>query len=125
MAPRQLQIDKLLETVVREGVSDLHITVGQPPVVRQSGHMVRLPTKTLEKEDTTALMKSITPERNQQELQERGGTDFGFAFGDKARFRVSVFSSAAWKSLTSLDEAPMRSSICFCLRAVLSALIRR
>lgn len=91
MAPRQLQIDKLLETVVREKISDLHITVGQPPVVRQGGHMVRLETKSLEKEDTAQLMKSITPERNQQELQERGGTDFGFAFGDKARFRVSVF----------------------------------
>ena len=42
-------------------------------------------------EDTTSLMKSITPERNQQELQEVGGTDFGFAYGDKARFRVAVF----------------------------------
>lgn len=88
---RQIQIDKLLETVVREGVSDLHITVGQPPVVRSSGRMTPLKTKSLDKEDTTALMKSITPERNQQQLQERGGTDFGFAFGDKARFRVSVF----------------------------------
>jgi len=38
-----------------------------------------------------SLMKSITPERNQQELQEEGGTDFGFAFGDMARFRVAVF----------------------------------
>jgi twitching motility protein PilT len=36
-------------------------------------------------------MRSITPDRNQQELQEEGGTDFGFAFGDKGRFRVSVF----------------------------------
>jgi twitching motility protein PilT len=36
-------------------------------------------------------MKSVTPERNQQELQEEGGTDFGFAFGDQARFRVAVF----------------------------------
>jgi twitching motility protein PilT len=36
-------------------------------------------------------MKSITPERGQQELQEEGGTDFGFAYGDEARFRVSVF----------------------------------
>jgi twitching motility protein PilT len=36
-------------------------------------------------------MKSITPERNQQELQEVGGTDFGFAYGEQARFRVSVF----------------------------------
>ncbi|MFO1041649.1 MAG: type IV pilus twitching motility protein PilT [Planctomycetaceae bacterium] len=86
-----LQIDKMLETVVRERVSDLHITTGQPPVVRVGGHMVRLETKTLTPEDTVGLMKSITPERNQQELQEVGGTDFGFAFGDKARFRVAVF----------------------------------
>lgn len=86
-----IQIDKLLETVVKEKVSDLHITVGQPPVVRLGGRMVRLETKTLEPSDTVALMKSITPERNQQELQEMGGTDFAFAFGEKARFRVAVF----------------------------------
>jgi twitching motility protein PilT len=86
-----LQIDKLLETVVKENCSDLHIVTGQPPVVRQSGRLRRLETKSMEPEDTSALMKSITPERNQQELQEVGGTDFGFAFGDKGRFRVSVF----------------------------------
>ncbi len=88
---RSFQIDKLLETVVKERVSDLHITVGQPPVVRSGGRLVRLETRTLTADDTTNLMKSICPERNQQELQERGGTDFGFAFGDKARFRVAVF----------------------------------
>ena len=86
-----VQIDKLLETVVKEKVSDLHITTGQPPVVRASGRMQRLETKVLTPEDTVSLMKSITPERNQQELQEVGGSDFGFAYGDKARFRVSVF----------------------------------
>ncbi len=86
-----LQIDKMLETVVREKASDLHITTGQPPVLRMGGHLVRLETKTLTPEDTVGLMKSICPERNQQELQEVGGTDFGFAFGDKARFRVAVF----------------------------------
>jgi len=36
-------------------------------------------------------MKSITPERCQRELQEMGSADFGFAYGDKARFRVSIF----------------------------------
>ena len=86
-----LQIDKLLETVVREGISDLHLTTKQPPVVRLDGRMVKLETKTLDADDMVGLMKSITPERSQQELQEVGGTDFGFAFGDKARFRVSVF----------------------------------
>lgn len=86
-----IQIDKLLETVVKESVSDLHIVCGQPPVVRKGGRMVKLDTKSLEPEDCVSLMKSITPERNQQELQETGSSDFGFAFGDKARFRVSVF----------------------------------
>jgi twitching motility protein PilT len=84
-------IDKLLETVVNQKASDLHITVGQPPVVRMDGRMKRLETKSLEPDDTMGLMKSITPERCQQELQEVGGSDFGFAFGDKARFRVSIF----------------------------------
>jgi twitching motility protein PilT len=50
-----------------------------------------LETKVLTPDDTRALMKAITPERNQQELSEGGGTDFGFAFGDVARFRVAVF----------------------------------
>ncbi|MFZ5831107.1 MAG: type IV pilus twitching motility protein PilT [Planctomycetota bacterium] len=84
-------IDKLLQTVVSRKASDLHITVGQPPVLRLDGRMKRLETKSLEPEDTVALMKSVTPERCQQELQEVGGTDFGFAFGDQCRFRVSVY----------------------------------
>jgi len=64
---------------------------GRPPVLRIHGRLRSLETKVLEPDDTAALMKSITPDRNQQELQEEGGTDFGFAFGDAARFRVSIF----------------------------------
>ena len=83
--------DKLLETVYVQGASDLHIAVGQPPVLRLHGRLVRLETKVLEPDDTVALMKSITPDRCQQELQQTGSTDFGMAYGDKARFRVSIF----------------------------------
>ncbi len=86
-----LLIDKLLQTVVTQKASDLHLTVGSPPVLRLYGHMRPLQTKVLEPSDTSALMKSITPERCQQELQEVGGTDFGFSFGELARFRVAVF----------------------------------
>jgi twitching motility protein PilT len=60
-------------------------------VLRIDGGLRSLETKVLAPDDTVALMKSVTPERNQQELQEEGGTDFGFAFGEKGRFRVSVF----------------------------------
>ena len=84
-------IDKLLSAVVKQGASDLHITVGQPPVLRLSGRMQKLKTKVLEESDTMGLMKSITPDRCQQEFQETGSTDFGFAFGEEARFRVSIF----------------------------------
>jgi twitching motility protein PilT len=86
-----IHIDRLLETVVRQNASDLHLTVGRPPVIRLDGHLRSLETKVLTPDDTVALMKSITPERNQQELSEEGGTDFGFGFGDGARFRVAVF----------------------------------
>jgi twitching motility protein PilT len=84
-------IDKLLSACVKQGASDLHITTGQPPVLRLHGRMQKLKTKVLEPADTVALMKSITPDRCQAEFQETGSCDFGFSFGDAARFRVSVF----------------------------------
>src|SRR5260370_39049250 len=87
-----LLIDKLLSTVVTQRASDLHLTVGSPPMLRLGGHMRPLATKVLESADTSSLMKSITPERCQQELQEVGGPDFGFAFGDMARFRGAIFN---------------------------------
>ncbi len=86
-----IHIDRLLETVIKQGASDLHLTVGRPPVVRLHGHLRSLETKVLAPEDTVALMKAITPERGQQELQEEGGCDFAFAFGDAGRFRVAIF----------------------------------
>jgi len=99
-------IDKLLQTVVNRNASDLHIAVGQPPVLRLHGRLVKLETKVLEPEDTVALMKSISPERCQQELQEQGGSDFGFAFGDQARFRVSIFKQKGYVGMV-LRQIPL------------------
>jgi twitching motility protein PilT len=91
-----IQIDRLLEATIKKGASDLHISVGRPPVLRLNGALRELATKVLEPDDTMALMKSITPDRGQQELQEVGSADFGFAFRSadgsaQARFRVAVF----------------------------------
>jgi twitching motility protein PilT len=94
-----IQIDRLLETVVRTKASDLHLAVGKPPVIRLHGSLRDLQTKILEPEDTIALMKSISPERVQQEFEETGSGDFGFAYGDKARFRVSVFKQKGCASM--------------------------
>jgi twitching motility protein PilT len=86
-----LQIDKLLHTVIQIKASDLFLTVGSPPVLKKSGRMRPLDTKVLDNDDTTGLMKSITPDRCQQELQERGGTDFAIEFVEGNRFRTSIF----------------------------------
>jgi twitching motility protein PilT len=48
-------IDKLLQAAVKQGASDIHIVVGQPPVFRLHGRMRKLETKVLEPEDTMAL----------------------------------------------------------------------
>ena len=94
-----IQIDRLLETVVRQKASDLHLVVGRPPCLRLRGGIRELQTKPLEGEDTMALMKSITPERIQQEFEETGSGDFGFAYGEQARFRVSIFKQKGVASL--------------------------
>src|SRR4026207_3049 len=81
----------LLQLVVSEGSSDLHIRVGAPPVIRLHGVLHRVEGPTLAPEDTEELMRSITSEEHIRQVRERGGADFGFAFGEVARFRVSVF----------------------------------
>src|SRR6202453_698943 len=81
----------LLQLVVSEGSSDLHIRVGIPPVIRVHGILHRVEGPPLTPDDTEELMRSITSEDHIQHVRERGGADFGFAFGELARFRVSVF----------------------------------
>lgn len=81
----------LLQLVVSEGASDLHVRVGVPPVIRVHGVLQRVDGPPLRPQDSDELMRSITSEDYIQHVRENGGADFGFAFGDAARFRVSVF----------------------------------
>jgi twitching motility protein PilT len=84
-------MDRLMQACISQGGSDIHIIVGRPPIFRIDGRLRPLETKVLEPDDTITLMKSIAPERAQTEFAEVGGADFAFAFGDLARFRVSIF----------------------------------
>ena len=87
------QMNDLLELVVDQGASDLHLQVGQPPTLRISGGMVPIDGPVLTPADTEKLMLSITPDNHQQNVKLHGGSDFGFAYLDKARLRVSVLKS--------------------------------
>lgn len=88
-----IQMNELLQVVVDEGASDLHIRVGIPPMLRLNGSMQPVDCGLLQPEDTERLMKSITSPDNQQKIREVGSVDFGFGFGTAARFRVSAFKA--------------------------------
>ena len=88
-----LEMDQLLQMAVDYGASDLHLAVGAPPILRIHGDLQQLDLDVLVPEETERLVKSITSPENQQQIQEHGGADFGFAFGTQARFRVSVFKT--------------------------------
>jgi twitching motility protein PilT len=66
-----IQIDRLLDTVVKQGASDLHLTVGRRPCLRKSSRLVDLQTKVLDADDMVTLMKSITPERSSRNCRRK------------------------------------------------------
>jgi twitching motility protein PilT len=87
------EMNDLLDLMVDQGASDLHLQVGQPPTLRLSGSMTPIDGPALSPGDTEKLMQSITPDAHISSVKLNGGADFGFAFGEKARFRVSVLKS--------------------------------
>jgi twitching motility protein PilT len=82
----------LLDLTLARGASDLHLSVGRRPVLRLRGHLIDADGPVLAPADTEGMARQILPERNARELAERGTTDFGYAHGDKCRFRVSVLT---------------------------------
>ena len=81
----------LLNLLVDTGSSDLHVRVGIPPAYRDSGTLKRVEGPPCEPEDVEYLVKAIANDDEVQNIRTIGGADFGFAFGTKARFRVSAF----------------------------------
>ena len=86
------QMEKLLNTMIQAKAADLFITVGSKPAIKKGGRYRLLETKVLDNDDTTALMKSITPDRCQQELAGSAAAPTSPSSSLAAvRFRVAVF----------------------------------
>ncbi len=84
-------IHQLLEAMIENGASDLHLHVGRAPSLRVSGSVVSIEGAALSPADTEALVQSITPPEQLERLKRDGGCDYGFSFHKKARFRVNVY----------------------------------
>jgi twitching motility protein PilT len=90
--PTTVQIETLLEQVVRVNASDLHLQVGVQPMIRVDGKLAPIiDTPVLDEESIEALVFAILDEDQKQILVKDKEFDFSFAFGDLGRFRVNAF----------------------------------
>ncbi len=84
-------MEKLLRMLVDQGGSDLHMRVGEPPILRKSGEMERIEGQSkLDPSTTESLLHAIMPERNRKEFAETNDTDFAYEIAGVARFRANV-----------------------------------
>ncbi|HUV04874.1 MAG TPA: type IV pilus twitching motility protein PilT [Armatimonadota bacterium] len=90
--PERIDVTKLLDKVVDMNASDMHMLVGEPPTLRIHGHLQKLEEYgQVTPEQTEQFMRDIAPARSLAEVEEVQGADFGYTFGDRARFRVAIF----------------------------------
>ena len=85
------QIDQFLKVLVEQGGSDLHLTVGSPPVMRVHGHLQRFKFRELTNADMEALVYEIMEEEWRITFIDRMDYDFAYEVEGLARFRANVF----------------------------------
>ena len=85
------QIDQFLKVLVDQRGSDLHLTVGSPPIMRVHGHLQRIKFRELSNKDMETLIYEIMEEEWRAKFLETLDFDFAYEIEGLARFRVNVF----------------------------------
>ncbi len=86
-----MELTDLLEEVLRREASDLHLSVGTPPVIRIHGDLVRLDYPKLTPKDTKEMVYSILTSEQRERLEKNLELDFSYSLPGKARFRVNIY----------------------------------
>ena len=84
-------VEQVLNKGKDMGASDIHITVGIPPMVRVNGSLIPLDYPELSPEDTQRMVYSLMNDKQRAAYEERGEIDFSFALGSTGRFRVNAY----------------------------------
>src|SRR5262245_48725562 len=96
------EVNKLFRMVMKHEASDLHLKVGQPPMMRLRGDIRRVEMRPLTAEDMERLLLPQLTAKHRKILDEEGGVDFSYVVGnDEARFRVSLFKQRGRLSLVA------------------------
>ncbi len=84
-------LNELLKVAIEEGASDLHLTVGIPPIIRVSGDLVHIGIENLNPYDTDKYVKEILDEKEYAFYRDRGEIDTSYSVAGLGRFRVNIF----------------------------------
>lgn len=86
-----MDITELLAFSVKNNASDLHLSAGQPPMIRVDGEMRRLNVDELDHKSVQALIYEVMNDQQRREFEENLEVDFSFEVKELARFRVNAF----------------------------------
>jgi twitching motility protein PilT len=86
-----MHVASLLRFAVEQKASDLHLSAGEPPMMRVHGDLRRLDTPPLSPEEAHELIFSVMTDAQRRTFQENLEADFAYTLGDDLRFRVNAF----------------------------------
>jgi twitching motility protein PilT len=86
-----MDINKLLEFMAQQKASDLHLSTGLPPMIRQHGEIKKLSVPPLSGDEVKSLVYSIMKDSQKKLLEENFEVDFSFELEGVSRFRVNAF----------------------------------
>ena len=95
-------VNQLFRLVMKHEASDLHLKVGQAPMMRLRGDIRRMEMRPLTQEDMERLLLPTLTPKQRKILDEEGGVDFSYVIGaDEGRYRVSLFKQRGRLSLVA------------------------
>ncbi|PLT32389.1 type IV pilus twitching motility protein PilT [Bacillus sp. V5-8f] len=93
------RLDYILTAAFELGTSDIHLTVGVPPIMRLHGELKHYGKESLKPEDTEAMARAIIPDNLWQTFKEKGELDFSYGIPSVSRFRVNAYHQRSCVSL--------------------------
>lgn len=81
----------VMDLAIDRDASDIHFTVDSPPVLRIDGQLKPVEMEPLDADTVNDIIKTVTPDRHLQRLEEKGASDFGYDYREGYRFRVAIF----------------------------------
>jgi twitching motility protein PilT len=97
----QREIDKFFSAAWKNNASDIHIKVGEPPVFRIKGSLMRAKVPPLTYDQVKNLFHEIMSEKDRHELDKIGGADFAYSVKGIGRFRINIFKQRGSLSMSA------------------------